>query len=59
MQLWREPCCKEHRKHTSVSFRLILLIGCVKLEVVTLLLLLCVINKKDLQDGRGRINKRP
>lgn len=34
------------RKHTSASFRLIVLITCVELRVLTLLLLLCVINKK-------------
>lgn len=46
IQSRRDPYCKDHRKHTSASFRLILLIACVKLGVVTLLLLLCVINKR-------------
>lgn len=37
-----DPCCK----HASSTFKLILLITHVKLRAVTLLLLLCVINKK-------------
>lgn len=61
----RGPYCKEHRKHTSASFRLILLIACAKLGVVTLLLLLCVINKKSYgMEGlksisrlKGKLNK--
>lgn len=53
-------------KHTSTSFRLILLITHVKLRAVTHLLLLCVINKKSygmealesINRLEGKLNKR-
>lgn len=62
----RDPYCKDQRKHTSASFRLILLIACAKLGVVTLLLLLCVINKKSygmeglesISGLKGKLNKK-
>lgn len=60
----RDLYCKEHHKHTSPQL-LILLIARAKLEVVTLLLLLCVINKgscimkgvESITGHKGKLNK--
>lgn len=50
--------CEEHDNSTLANFRLILLTACAKIEVVTLLLLLCVINKRRcIMEGEESISK--